>query len=67
MMKMKKKVIVVGQLPNRGKFETGQVLSPKGICRALKSVDYKNPPFIEVKDATMDSRKFLSKQRDADL
>ena len=64
---MKKKVIVVGQLPNRGKFETGRVLSPKGICRALKSVDYINPPFIEVTDATMDSRKFLSKQRDADI
>lgn len=67
MMKMKKKVIVVGQLPNRGKFETGQVLSPKGICRALKSVDYKNPPFIEVEHATMDSRKFLSKPRDTDI
>ena len=64
---MKRKVIVVGHLPNRGKFETGQVLSPKGICRALKSVDYKNPPFVEVKDATMDSRKFLSKPKDADI
>lgn len=64
---MKRKVIVVGQLPNRGKFETGQVLSPKGICRALKSVDYKNPPFVEVKDVTMDSRKFLSGLRDADI
>lgn len=64
---MKRKVIVVGQLPNRGKFETGQVLSPKGICRTLKSVDYKNPPFVEVDDATMDSRKFLSKPRDADI
>ena len=64
---MKRKVIIVGQLPNRGKFETGNVLSPKGICRALKSVDYKNPPFIEVKDATMDSRKFLSKPRDTDI
>ena len=64
---MKRKVIVVGQLLNRGKFETGQVLSPKGICRALKSVDYKNLPFVEVKDATMDSRKFLSKPRDADI
>ena len=64
---MKRKVIVVGQLPNRGKFETGQVLSPKGICRTLKSVDYKNQPFIEVKDATMDSRKFLSKPRDTDI
>lgn len=64
---MKRKVIVVGQLPNRGKFETGQVLSPKGICRALKSVDYKNPPFVEVEDATMDSRKFLSKPKDADI
>ena len=64
---MKRKVIVVGHLPNRGKFETGQVLSPKGICRALKSVDYKNPPFVEVDDATMDSRKFLSKPRDADI
>lgn len=64
---MKRKVIVVGQLPNRGKFETGQVLSPKGICRALKSTDYKNPPFVEVNDATMDSRKFLSKPRDADI
>lgn len=61
------KVIVVGQLPNRGKFETGHVLSPKGICRALKSVDYKNPPFIEVEDATMDSRKFLSTKRDAGI
>lgn len=61
------KVIVVGQLPNRGKFETGQVLSPKGICRALKSVDYKNPPFVEVEYATMDSRKFLSEQRDSDI
>ena len=47
---MKRKVIVVGHLPNRGKFETGQVLSPKGICRALKSTDYKNPPFVEVDD-----------------
>lgn len=64
---MKRKVIVVGQLPNRGKFETGQVLSPKGICRALKSVDYKNPPFVEVEDATMDSRKFLSNPKDADI
>ena len=64
---MKRKVIVVGHLPNRGKFETGQVLSPKGICRALKSVDYKNPPFVEVEDATMDSRKFLSKPKDADI
>ena len=64
---MKRKVIVVGHLPNRGKFETGQVLSPKGICRALKSVDYKNPPFVEVKDATMGSRKFLSKPKDADI
>lgn len=61
------KVIVVGQLPNRGKFETGQVLSPKGICRTLKSVDYKNPPFVEVEYATMDSRKFLSEQRDSDI
>lgn len=64
---MKRKVIIVGQLPNRGKFETGNVLSPKGICRALKSVDYKNPPFIEVKDATMDNRKFLSPPRDMDI
>lgn len=64
---MKRKVIVVEHLPNRGKFETGQVLSPKGICRALKSVDYKNPPFVEVDDATMDSRKFLSKPRNADI
>ena len=64
---MKRKVIVVGQLPNRGKFETGQILSPKGICRALKSVDYKNPPFIEVNDATIDSRKFLSRPRNADI
>lgn len=64
---MKRKVIIVGQLPNRGKFETGNVLSPKGICRALKSVDYKNPPFIEVKDATMDNRKFLSQSRDVDI
>ena len=64
---MKRKVIIVGQLPNRGKFETGNVLSPKGICRALKSVDYKNPPFIEVNDATMDNRKFLSQPRDADI
>lgn len=61
------KVIVVGQLPNRGKFETGQVLSPKGICRTLKSVDYKNPPFVEVEYETMDSRKFLSEQRDSDI
>ena len=64
---MKRKVIIVGQLPNRGKFETGQVLSPKGICRTLKSTDYKNPPFVEVGYATMDSRKFLSKQRDANI
>ena len=64
---MKRKVIIVGQLPNRGKFETGQVLSPKGICRTLKSTDYKNPPFIEVSDATMDNRKFLSQSKDADI
>jgi hypothetical protein len=61
------KVLIVGHLPNRGKFETGQVLSVRGICRALKSTDYKNPPFIEVGYATMDSRKFLSKPRDADI
>lgn len=61
------KVIVVGQLPNRGKFETGQILSPNGICRSLKSTDYKNPPFIEVNDATMGSRKFLSQPRDTDI
>lgn len=53
---MKRKVIIVGQLQNRGKFETGQVLSPKGICRALKSTDYKNPPFIEVGYATIRQR-----------
>lgn len=64
---MKRKVIIVGQLPNRGKFETGQILSLNGICRALKSADYKNPPFIEVSDATMDNRKFLSQSRDADI
>jgi hypothetical protein len=61
------KVIVVGQLPNRGKFETGNVLSPNGLCRSLKSTDYKNPPFIEVEYATMDNRKFLSQSRDADI
>lgn len=61
------KVIVVGQLPNRGKFETGNVLSPNGLCRSLKSTDYKNPPFIEVSDATMDNRKFLSQPRDAHI
>ena len=61
------KVLIVGHLPNRGKFETGQVLSARGICRALKSTDYKNPPFIEVRYATMDSRKFLSAKRNADI
>lgn len=66
-MKTKRKVVVVGQLLNRGRFESGQVISPKGICRALKSVDYKNPPFIEVEHATMDNRKFLSQPRDADV
>lgn len=64
---MKKKIIVVGQLLNRGKFEAGRVISPRGICRALKSVDYKNPPFIEVEDETICSRKFLSKQRDTNI
>ena len=63
----KRKIIVVGQLPNRGKFESGQVLSPQGVCRALKAWDCSNPPFIGVSDATMDSRKFLSKPRDADI
>ena len=58
---MKRKVIVVGHLPNRGKFETGQVLSPKGICRALKSTDYKNPPFVEVDDG-QNNRSIGSKQ-----
>ena len=63
----KRKIIVVGQLPNRGKFESGRVLSPQGVCRALKAWDCSKPPFIEVKDVTMDSRKFLSKPRDADI
>lgn len=63
----KRKIIVVGQLPNRGKFESGQVLSPQGVCRALKACDCSHPPFIEVKDATMGSRKFLSKPRDTDI
>ena len=57
----KRKIIVVGQLPNRGKFESGQVLSPQGVCRALKAWDCSNPPFIEVKPATM-SRNVSQKQ-----
>lgn len=66
-MNAKRKVIVVGQLLNWGKFESGNVLSPQGVCRALKAWDFNKPPIIEVSDATMDSRKFLSKPRDADI
>ena len=66
-MNTKRKIIVVGQLPNWGKFESGNALSPEGICRALKAWDFNKLPIIEVDDETMDNRKFLSKPRDADI
>ena len=46
----KRKIIVVGQLPNLGKFESGWVISPTGICRALKAQDCSHPPYVEVED-----------------
>lgn len=60
-MMTKRKIIVVGQLPNLGKFESGQVLSPDGVCRALKAHDCSHPPFIEVNDG-QGTRSIGSKQ-----
>lgn len=58
-MMTKRKIIVVGQLPNFGKFESGYVLSPAGVCRALKARSH--PPFIEVEDG-QNNRSIGSKQ-----
>lgn len=60
-MMTKRKIIVVGQLPNLGKFESGWVISPAGICRALKAHDCSHPPYVEVEDG-QDNRSIGSKQ-----